>query len=74
MQVLMFFRMRRWRKDILTLVDMRFRAARAATVAGAMRTTVMMVTTTAATVAATAATMTPNGNKQNNQILSRHQW
>jgi len=39
-----------------------------ATVAGARRTTATTVTT-----AATAAMMSPNGNKHNNQILSRHQ-
>ena len=38
------------------------------TVAGATRMTATTVTT-----AATAATMTPNGDKHNNQILSRHQ-
>ena len=44
------------------------KAARA-TVAGATRMTATMVTTTAAA----AATMTPNGDKHKNQILSRHQ-
>ena len=66
-QVLTFCKMRRWRNEILALVKMRFQAARVATVAGAARTTATMATTT-------AATMTPNGNKHNNQILSRHQW
>ena len=45
------------------------KAARAATVAGATRTMVTMVT-----AAATAATMTPNGDKHNNQILSQYLW
>ena len=40
------------------------------TVAKATRTTAMMVRTTAAT----AATMMPNGDKHNNQILCQHQW
>jgi hypothetical protein len=44
------------------------KAARA-TVAGAKRRTA----TTATTTAATAATMTPNGDKHNNHILSQHQ-
>jgi hypothetical protein len=41
-------------------------------VAGATRTTATTTTTTAAT-AAMAVTITPNGDKHNNQILSRHQ-
>ena len=42
-----------------------------ATVTGARRTTAAMVMT-AATMAM-AATMAPNSNKHNNQILSQHQ-
>ncbi len=45
------------------------KAARVATVAGATRTTTTTATTTAAMVATAvmAATMTPNGDKHNNQ-------
>ena len=59
MQVLMYCRMRRWRKEIIALVDMRFQAARAATVAGATRMTVMMVATVA-----TAASAGNHGRKR----------
>ena len=60
------------RTVVVTTMRAMTKAARVATVAGATRTTTMRVTTTAATVA-TAATMTSNGDKHNNQILSRHQ-
>ena len=53
------------RTVVVTTARAMTKAARA-TVAGATRTT--MATTTA-----TAAAMTPNGDKHNNQILSRHQ-
>jgi hypothetical protein len=42
------------------------------TVAGATSKTATMVTTTATAVM--VATMMPNGNKHNNQILSQRQW
>ena len=43
-------------------------------VAGATRMTVTMVTMVMmTTMAEIAATMTPNGDKHSNQILSRHQ-
>ena len=53
------------RTVVVTTARATTKAARA-TVAGATRTTATMVTTTAAV----AATMTPNGDKHNNQILS----
>jgi len=55
------------RNVVVTTARAMMKAAKA-TVAGATRTTATMVTTSA-----TAATMMPNGDKHNNQILSRHQ-
>ena len=61
---------------LVTTARAMMKAARA-TVAGAMRTKATIVTTATivmtATVTATAATMMPNSNKHNNQILSQHQ-
>ncbi len=56
------------RTVVVTTARAMTKAARA-TVAGATRTMVTMVTTTAAE----AAKMTPNSDKHNNQILTRHQ-
>ena len=53
------------RNMVVTTARATMKAARV-TVAGATRTTATIVTTTTAT----AATMTPNGDKHNNQILS----
>jgi len=58
------------RNVVATTARATTKAARA-TVAGATRTTATMVTTTA--TAATAATMTPNGDKVNNDGICRHQ-
>jgi hypothetical protein len=58
------------RNVVVTTVRATTKAARA-TVAGAMRTTATTVTTMVAS-ATVAAMMTPNGDKHNNQILSRH--
>ena len=57
------------RTVVVTTARAMTKAARAATVVGATK----MTATTAMTTAATAATMTPNGDKHNNQILSRYQ-
>jgi hypothetical protein len=54
---------------VVTTVRATTKATRA-TVAGATRTTATMMTT----AAAMAATMMPNRDKHNNQILSQHQW
>ena len=56
------------RNVVATTVRATMKVARA-TVAGATRMTAMTVT-----AAATAATMMPNCDIQNKQILSRHQW
>ena len=55
------------RTVVVTTARAMMKAARAM-VAWATRMTATMVTTAAA-----AARMTPNGDKHNNQILSRHQ-
>ncbi len=55
------------RTVVVTTARAMTKAARA-TVAGATRTTVMMVT-----MAATAATITPNGDKDNGDGISRRQ-
>jgi len=62
------------RTVVVTTARAMTKAARAATVVvvGATRMMATTAMTTAAT-AATAATMTPNGDKHNNQILSRYQ-
>ncbi len=56
------------RTVVVTIARAMTKAARAATVAGDTRTTAMLVTT-----AATAATMTPNGDKDNEDGICRHQ-
>jgi hypothetical protein len=56
------------RNVVVTTARATMKAARAATVAGATRMTVTMVTTVA-----TAATMTPNGDKYNEEGICRRQ-
>ena len=59
-------------RNVVVMTARAMTKAAGATVAGATRmtaTTVMMMA-----MAATVATMTPNGDKHNNQILSQHQW
>jgi len=60
----------RARNVVVTTARVMTKAA-GVTVTGATRTTATTATTTAMT--ATVALMTPNGDKHNNQILSRHQ-
>ncbi len=61
------------RTVVVTAARVMTKASRAVTVAGATRAMATMATK-AMTTAAMAARLTLNGNKHNNQILSRHQW
>jgi len=60
------------RNVVVTTARATTKVARA-TVTGATRTTAAMAMVMTAATTATAATMAPNGDKHNNQILSQHQ-